>query len=71
MATDGWNEAVQKSWTGRQSVPRTLEKVRELGGAVSIPEEDLTIIVEPVALPDDVVTALAIPHEPFPEEPAA
>ncbi|MFZ2493627.1 MAG: DNA recombination protein RmuC [Thermoanaerobaculia bacterium] len=71
MATDGWNEAVQKSWTGRQSVPRTLEKVRELGGAVSIPEEDLTIIVEPVALPDDVATALAIPHEPFPEEPAA
>jgi len=41
LAADGWNDAVSKSWLGRQSIPRTIEKVRDLGGTlpeVSEPE---------------------------------
>jgi DNA anti-recombination protein RmuC len=33
-ATRGWNEAIDKSWTGRQSVTSAIEKARELGGQI-------------------------------------
>jgi len=33
-ATRAWNEAIEKSWFGQQSVPRALEKARELGGQI-------------------------------------
>lgn len=33
-ATRAWNEAIDKSWNGQQSVVRSLEKARELGGQI-------------------------------------
>lgn len=35
-ATKAWNEAIDKSWNGQQSVVKSIEKAKELGG--SIPE---------------------------------
>jgi DNA recombination protein RmuC len=32
QATRAWNEALDKSWNGNQSVQKSLEKARELGG---------------------------------------
>ncbi|MCM2282307.1 MAG: DNA recombination protein RmuC [Bdellovibrionaceae bacterium] len=34
IATRSWNEAVDKSWNGQQSVVRALERARELGGHI-------------------------------------
>ncbi len=34
MATRGWNEAIDKSWYGQQSVLKSIEKARELGGNI-------------------------------------
>jgi DNA recombination protein RmuC len=34
MATKGWNEAIDKSWYGGQSVQKQLEKARDLGGNI-------------------------------------
>lgn len=31
-ATKAWNEAIDKSWNGQQSVTKSLEKAKELGG---------------------------------------
>lgn len=33
-ATKAWNEAIDKSWNGTQSVQKTVEKARELGGNI-------------------------------------
>ncbi len=33
-ATRAWNEAIDKSWNGQQSVVRSLERARELGGQI-------------------------------------
>jgi DNA recombination protein RmuC len=36
QATKAWNEAIDKSWHGNQSIPKSIEKARELGG--NLPE---------------------------------
>ncbi len=33
-ATKSWNEAIDKSWNGQQSVIRAIDKARELGGQI-------------------------------------
>jgi DNA recombination protein RmuC len=35
QATRAWNEAIDKSWYGNQSVQKSIEKARELGGNLS------------------------------------
>lgn len=35
QATRAWNEAIDKSWNGNQSVQKSIEKARELGGNLS------------------------------------
>ncbi len=35
QATRGWNEAIDKSWNGQQSVLKSIDKARELGGNLS------------------------------------
>ena len=34
QATRAWNEAIDKSWYGNQSVQKSIEKARELGGSL-------------------------------------
>ena len=41
QATRAWNEAIDKSWYGNQSVQKSIEKARELGGNLSA-ESSLT-----------------------------
>jgi DNA recombination protein RmuC len=36
-ATKAWNEAIDKSWNGTQSVQKSIEKARELGGNIGEP----------------------------------
>lgn len=52
LATDGWNEAVSKSWLGRQSVPRALEKVRDLGGSLSEIDDEPETVGQPLPPPE-------------------
>jgi DNA recombination protein RmuC len=35
QATRSWNEAIDKSWNGNQSVLKSVEKARELGGSLA------------------------------------
>ena len=39
QATRGWNEAIDKSWYGQQSVTKSIEKARDLGGNIGQIEE--------------------------------
>jgi DNA recombination protein RmuC len=49
-AAKAWNEAIEKSWFGQQSVVKSFEKVRELGGRIgTIP--DLASVNAQLALP--------------------
>ncbi len=36
-ATKAWNEAIDKSWNGNQSIQKSIEKARELGGNMNEP----------------------------------
>ena len=53
QAARAWNEAIDKSWNGNQSIQKSLEKARELGGNISkdlptpAPVESLTRSLEP------------------------
>lgn len=44
QASRAWNEAIDKSWYGNQSVQKSVEKARELGGA--LPELDPLVKLE-------------------------
>lgn len=58
LATDGWNDAVSKSWLGRQSIPQSLEKVRDLGG--TFPETDEPEpIGQPLPSPEEALHAVS------------
>ena len=46
-ATEAWNEAIDKSWNGQQSVPRQIEKARELGAQISEIQELETVKAAP------------------------
>lgn len=46
-ATRAWNEAIDKSWNGQQSVVRALDKARELGGHIPELQAMDTIQISP------------------------
>ncbi len=52
QAARAWNEAIDKSWNGNQSIQKSIEKARELGGNISkdiptpAPVESLTRTIE-------------------------
>ncbi len=49
-ASKAWNEAIEKSWFGQQSVVKSFEKVKELGGSIGkIP--DLASVNAQLAFP--------------------
>ncbi len=39
QATRAWNEAIDKSWNGSQSIQKSLDKARELGGSLTATTE--------------------------------
>ena len=43
QATRAWNEAIDKSWNGNQSIQKSLEKARELGGNLTAVTELTTL----------------------------
>lgn len=61
-ATRAWNEAIEKSWNGQQSVVRSIERARELGA--QIPElaalENLQVAPRAVDLRDERAVTAAV-----------
>lgn len=44
QATRAWNEAIDKSWNGTQSVQKSIEKARELGGNLPDVSANVTVL---------------------------
>lgn len=60
LATRSWNEAIDKSWNGSQSIQKSLEKARELGGNLTpltelspLEHQARALAEEPALLPKD------------------
>lgn len=66
-AARAWNEAIDKSWNGRESVQKSLDKARELGGDLGeIPTLNPVETSPRLLEPQQSSLPLATPTEPTP-----